>query len=179
MAWSFHPALDAFERYRERWDALNAAQNDHILLDGGFISALLRHFGSQNVILGINEERGNPGVALLERKGPGIWETFQPYCAPLGPILYGAGERGEENLASLMRSLPGYALQLGVLQQDPDCLGISPASGPNWIEKLDYIQTARISLEGTFQEYWVAREDRVRKNNDRLRRRMKEKGLKL
>ena len=47
----------------------------------------------------------------------------------------------------------------------------------DWVEKLDYIQTARIPLEGTFQEYWDAREGRLRKNNDRLRRRMAEKGL--
>ena len=52
-------------------------------------------------------------MALMERKAPGVWETFQPYCAPLGLILYGAGESAEENLVSLMRSLPGYALQAG------------------------------------------------------------------
>ena len=52
-------------------------------------------------------------------------------------------------------------------------------SGCDWIEKLDYIQTARIPLEGTYQEYWAAREGRLRKNNDRLRRRMAEKGLRL
>jgi CelD/BcsL family acetyltransferase involved in cellulose biosynthesis len=34
-------------------------------------------------------------------------------------------------------------------------------------------------MEGTFQEYWVSREDRLRKNNGRLRRRMAEKGLVL
>jgi CelD/BcsL family acetyltransferase involved in cellulose biosynthesis len=44
---------------------------------------------------------------------------------------------------------------------------------------LDYIQTARIPLEGTFDEYWAAREGRLRKNNDRLRRRMEEKGRHL
>ena len=49
----------------------------------------------------------------------------------------------------------------------------------DWVEKLDYIQTARIQLEGTFEEYWTGREDRLRKNNDRLRRRMAEKGLSL
>jgi Acetyltransferase (GNAT) domain len=179
MTWSFHPALDTFHQLRDRWDALNLAQNNHVLLDSGFIAALLRHFGSRDVILGINEDKGNPAMALMERKAPGVWETFQPSCAPLGPILYGAGEGGAENLVSLMRSLPGYALQLGILQQDPDCSGFSAVSGYDWIEKLDYIQTARISLGGTFQEYWAGREDRLRKNNDRLRRRMAEKGLRL
>jgi hypothetical protein len=173
LTWSFHTALDTFEQHRDRWDALNRALDDHVLLDSGFVAPLLRHFGSRDVILGIKDS----AMALLERRVPGVWQTFQPYCAPLGLVLYGAGASGEENLASLMRSLPGYALQLGVLQQDPDCSGISPETGGGWVEKLDYIQTARIPLEGSFEEYWAAREDRLRKNNDRLRRRMAEKGM--
>ena len=179
MAWSFHPALNAFQQFRGRWDALNLAQNNHVLLDSGFIAALLSHFASHKVVLAIQEDPGNPAMALMESKAPGVWETFQPSWAPLGPILYGTGEGGRENLASLMRSLPGYALQMDVLHQDPDCSGLSAESGCHWIEKLDYIQTARIPLEGTFEEYWTSREGRLRKNNDRLRRRMLEKGLRL
>lgn len=178
MTWSFHPALDAFPQFRERWDALNSGQNNHILLDSGFVEALLRHFGTPEVVLGIKED-GSPAMALLERKAPGVWESFQPAWAPLGLILYGTGEGGAENLSSLMRSLPGRALQMGVLQQDPDCFGISEVVGYNWIDKLDYIRTARISLAGTFEEYWAGREGRLRKNNDRLRRRMAEKDLRL
>ena len=179
MSWSFHPALDVFEQHRERWDALNHAQNNHILLDSAFVGGLLRHFGSRQVVLAIKEDTRNPAMALVERKALGVWETYQPYCAPLGPILYGAGKSGGENLISLLRSLPGYALQLGVLQQDPDFAGFSAENDCDWAETLDYIQTARILLKGTFQEYWGGREDRLRKNNDRLRRRMAEKGLRL
>ena len=179
MTWSFLPALDAFQQHRDRWDALNRAQSNHILLDSGFVLALLRHFASPKVLLGINEDPRNPGMVLIERKATGLWQTFQPFCAPIGPILCGAGENGQQNLTSLVRSLPGYALQVGVLQQDPDCSGFSPVSESDSIERLDYIQTARIILEGTFEEYWAAREDRVRRNNDRLRRRMAEKGLRL
>jgi hypothetical protein len=177
--WSFHPALDAFDHFRDRWDALNRAHDNHILLDSGFVAILLRHFGSDDVVLAINEDSGNPALALLERKAPGIWETFQPSWAPLGLILCGDGERAKENLSSLIRSLPGYAVELGVLQQDPSCAGFSAVDNCNWVEKLDYMQTARIPLEGTFQEYWASREDRLRKNNDRLRRRMAEKGLEV
>ena len=177
--WSFHPAIEAFDQFRDRWDALNLAQNNHILLDSGFVGILLCHFGSRDVVLAINEDDGNPAMALIERRAPGIWETFQPSWAPLGLILNGDGEKGRENLSSLIRSLPGYAVELGVLQQDPNCSGFSAVDNCSWVEKLDYMQTARIPLEGTFQEYWASREDRLRKNNDRLRRRMAEKDLKL
>jgi hypothetical protein len=177
--WSFHPALESFDQFRDRWDALNRAQDNHILLDSGFVAILLRHFGSPNVVLAIHEDPGNPAMALMERKAPGIWETFQPSWAPLGLILYGDGEKGGQNLRSLMRSLPGYAIQLGVLQQDPSFSGFAAVDHCSWIEKTDYMQTARIPLEGTFEKYWATREDRLRKNNDRLRRRMSEKGLRL
>lgn len=179
MTWSFHPALEAFDHFRDRWDSANLSQNNHILLDSGFVGLLLHHFGSRDVVLAVNEEPGKPAMALLIQKAPGIWETFQPSWAPLGLILYGLGEAAAENLHSLLRSLPGYALQLGILQQDPNYPGLSDLGNCAWGEKLDYMQIARIPLEGTFQEYWAAREDRLRKNNDRLRRRMAEKGLNL
>ena len=99
--------------------------------------------------------------------------------SPLGLILYGDKDRGGENLSSLVRSLPGYAVELGVLQQDPNFSGLPVVDDYSWIEKSDYMQTARIPLAGTFDGYWATREDRLRKNNDRLRRRMAEKGLKL
>src|SRR4051794_30924323 len=110
--WSFYPALEAFDEYRDHWDAVNRSQSNHVLLDAGFVSILLRHFGSPDVSLAIKEAPTNPAVALLQRKAKGIWETFMPAWAPLGLILYGDGEAGAENLRSLMRSLPGYAVQL-------------------------------------------------------------------
>jgi hypothetical protein len=177
MTWSFHPALEAFDHFRDQWDAANLSQNNHVLLDSGFVGLLLRHFGSRDLVMAVNEEPRNPAMALLTRKARGVWETFQPAWAPLGLILYGLGERAAENLQSLLRSLPPYALQLSVLQQDPHYPGLSDLGNCAWAEKLDYIQTARIPLKGTFQEYWADREDRLRRNNDRLRRRMAEKGL--
>jgi hypothetical protein len=179
MAWSFHQAFEAFDHFRDQWDAVNLSQNNHILLDSGFVRLLLHHFGSRDVVLAINEEPDNPAMALLTRKAPGVWETFQPAWAPLGLILYGLEERAAQNLRSLLRSLPGYALQLSVLQQDPNYPGLSDLSKCAWAEKLDYMQIARIPLEATFQTYWANRDDRLRKNNDRLRRRMAERGFNL
>jgi len=115
-------------------------------------------------------------MALLQRKASGVWETFQPYWAPLGLFLCGVAEQAGENVLSLMRSLPGYAIQLSVLQQDPDYSTFAAADDCDWIEKSDYSQTARIPLQGTFQEYWEAREGKFRKNNDRRRRRLTEIG---
>ena len=176
MSWSFHAALETFDQFRGRWDALNVSRNNHILLDSGFVAILLHYAESRDVVLAVNEDAGNPAMALLERKTSGVWETFQPSWAPLGLFLCGEGGHVGENVLSLTRALPGYALQLSVLQQDPDYSALTAVDHCDWIEKSDYAQTARIALAGTFHEYWETREQKFRKNNDRRRRRLSEKG---
>jgi len=53
MSGEFVSAHDHFEAVRKEWDNLNRFQGDHILLDSEFTGALLRHFGSEAVRLGI------------------------------------------------------------------------------------------------------------------------------
>jgi hypothetical protein len=178
MTWQFHPAQDAFEANRDRWDAVNAQGGGHILLDSLFVRCLLKHFGNNNVLLGIAEE-SSAGMALLEKKSSGIWETFQPSQAPLGLILWGQTDDSRQALDSLLRSLPGFALQVSVLHQDPACSMFRSASDNGHTDSLDYIRTASIPLQGTFDEYWQTRESGLRRNNNRLRRRLAEKGLQL
>jgi len=178
VTWQFQPAQSAFEQYRNRWDALNAQCGNHVLLDSQFVASLLKHFGNSDVLLGIREQ-APAAMALLRKKSAGIWETFQPSQAPLGLILCGELGSADGTLAPLLRSLPGYAVQVSLLHQDPDFSGFRTASEKGLFERLEYIRTARIPLAGAFDEYWNAREGGLRKNNNRLRRRMAEKGLRL
>lgn len=178
MTWQFQSASAAFPEHREQWDKLNAERGAHVLLDSVFVECLLRHFGESDVLLGIESEDPS-AMALVRRKSLALWETFQPSQAPLG--LFVAAESLGIPVASrsLVQSLPGYAMQISLLHLDPDYLSLPPTNGSGSIDKLDYIRTARIPLHGTFEDYWQSREGRLRKNNDRLRRRMVEKGLKL
>lgn len=178
MAWQFQSASVTFHEHRERWDKLNAERGAHILLDSLFVECVLRHFGEPDVLLGVQSE-GPGAMALVRRKSPALWETFQPSQAPLGLIVAGQSLGIPEASHSLLGSLPGYALQVSLLHLDPDYLALPATNGSGSIEKLDYIRTARIPLRGTFEDYWQSREGRLRKNNDRLRRRIAEKGLKL
>lgn len=176
--WKIEPALEAFPRYRERWDSTNRQRGSHVLLDSAFVDCLLRYFGNSHVLLA-TQEGADGGAALLSKKTAGIWETFQPSQAPMGLIVPGELEHFPEGIACLMRSLPGYVAQISLLHQDPDYIPASVFGNDHRFERLDYIQTATIPLQGTFDEYWGSREGRLRKNNDRLRRRMAEKGLRL
>jgi hypothetical protein len=175
--WQFKPAASAFPMIRDDWDAINRAHTNHILLDSGFVAPLLRHFGGGDVVLAAGTNGEMPGMALLERKGLGQWDTFQPSQAPIGLIELGHLDPSGEGLVQMIRVLPGYALQLSVLQQDPDCTCFPLPDSGRQIQRLDYIRTARITLAGTFDDYWKQRGTNLRHNLARRRRRLNEKGL--
>jgi GNAT acetyltransferase-like protein len=175
MTWIFQPASTSFEQHRSAWDRINHARSNHILLDSGFVSSLLRHFSVEPVLLGISNDAHDSGMALLTSRGLGRWETFQPSQAPIGFLLFREPDSSGTKLNQMLRKLPGYALELSVLQQDPDYSSIPlEHSGPG-LERLDYIQTARITMNGSFEEYWKQRGSNLRHNLARRRRRMAEK----
>jgi len=174
MKWEFQSASGNFERQRTAWDSINQARGNHILLDSGFVSPLLKHFGDGHVTLGI--DASDAGMALLVRRGAGRWETFQPSQAPIGLLLFGQSDQTGERLQEIIRDLPSYAVELSVLQQDPDYASIPLERSRRDLEKLDYIQTARLTLQGPFDEYWKQRGANRRHNLARRRRRLAEKG---
>lgn len=178
MKWKLQPA-QTFDAARENWDALNRSHADHVLLDSRLAAALLRHFGKDQVWLAVSEDSSQRGMTLLVRKKTGVWETFQPAQAPIGLIVLGTGDGSGQRLQSLVRQLPGYALQLSVLQQDPDYSPLPVNNGSSMIEPVEYIRTARITLNATFDDYWKARGTNLRHNLARRRRRMIEKGYSL
>jgi len=176
MTWKFQPALKNFEALRQRWDVINAARGGHVLLDSGFVACLLKYFGDENVMVGARDE-GPAAMALLTKKSTGIWETFQPSQSPLGLILCDQTDLAGDVLTSLLRSLPGYALQMSVMHQDPDFTSFPLLDGRAHFHRLDYIRTARLPLEGTFESYWTSRGTNLKHNLARRARRMVEKGI--
>jgi hypothetical protein len=179
MSWKFQPAVEAFEEVRKNWDALNRAQHNHILLDSRFVSLLLRHFGSRNILVGISDDSRKPGMVLVERKAVGIWETFQPSQAPIGLLLLGFKDEQGESLLDVGRCLPGLCLQFAALQQDPE-FSLLPIVAPNSsFEVLDYVQTGRLRLSGSFEEYWGGRSKDLRDNVARRLRRSQKENRKL
>jgi len=177
MKWVFAPARKAFEAARGRWDELNAVRGNHILLDSLFVDCALRHFGDESTLLGVKNDSRQSGLGIFKKKGIGFWETFQPSQAPLGLMLLPAEIDVREEIVALMRSFPGYALQLSVLQQDPDYAMVRHAFDGQQFQTVDYIETARIPMAGTFEEYWKARSIKLRQNVGRRRRRLIEKGF--
>ncbi len=177
MSWKFYPALDAFDGHRRLWGEVNANRGGLVLLDPAFVGLAVRHFASPRTLLAVSEGPGGSSLALVEPRRPGFWETFQPSQAPLGLALLPPGADGRRAVRDLVRSLPGWALALAVLRQDPDLPTVQP-SEPD-MEPVDYITTSRLVLAGTFEDYWKSRSHNLVHNLARQRRRLAEQGVRL
>jgi len=160
--WTIRSGTD-FRELRTPWTSLQARCGACQLLDFDFFLALQEEIGGHDLHVAVLGDPGEPaGMALLERAGWGRWQTYQPSQGPIGALLLDRAVGLAPALTGLTRSLPGLALAVGVTQQDP--LYVSrPEDGPT-LATLDYIETARIEVRGTFEEYWTARGRNLRKN---------------
>jgi CelD/BcsL family acetyltransferase involved in cellulose biosynthesis len=172
--WHLKPA-SSFLNYAELWDRLNRESFDHILLDSRFVDALLGHFGDSAVKLALWNQGGDSVLALIRPSSCWSWTTFQPSQAPLGLIVgrfpFAATK---EPVRSLLSSTSRVTLQFSILQQDPVC---STFTAPG--DSVDYIQTPRLTIQGTFEQYWKGRSGNLRHNLRRQRKRLSEENHEL
>ena len=170
MKWKFFPAQESFSRYQEQWDQLNASIDNHVLLNSEFWKSLLTFFSHNQTLLGVSESKEYAGMVLVENVGLGMWSTFQPPQAPIGPILLGNPNNIEGQLRAILRSLPGYALGLGITQQDPSFGHVNAVGIHKTVELKSYVKTARIGLQEDFEQYWNERGSDLKVN---IRKRLK------
>ncbi len=170
MSWKILPARE-FAAHADAWQALNDRGPKTQLLDARFVGLLLEVFGTGRELLAVHEG----AMAILEPQGFARWQTFQPSQAPLGAWVSDAEHPPSEKLLrALVRKLPGLALACGVSQIDPDFVARPEPTAR--LHTLDYIQTSRITIQGTFEEYWAKRPQNMRANVRRRRRRLEEAG---
>lgn len=175
MIWQFHAASE-FTRHAGAWDRLNREGADSPLLSTLFLTPLLAEFGSGREILARCIVDGDCcAMLLLAPAGRSVWQTFQPSQAPLGACVHRTGADWKNCLATLVKQLPGLATLLGVTQQDPDIDARPAESGT--VRTLDYIQTARITINGDFDDYWNRRGKNLRQNLKKQRNRLARDGI--
>lgn len=172
MKWSFAVASEKLSSARDDWDALNRRGHNHILLDSGFVIPLVRHFAARDVLLGSNSGSVRPGMALMHSRKLGFWETFQPGQAPLGLFVAPSLGNSSAYFSEILSGLPKSAMQVAILQQDPDFSVFSHDLKGSTLEVLDYIQTARTEINRDFESFWSTRSDDLRKNLMRRMRRL-------
>jgi hypothetical protein len=178
MGWNFFPASQCFAEYKEPWDRLNLLTHNHILLDSSFVGLLVEYFGHETLWLGVHENgQGISGLVLVAPSRSGFWQTFQPAQAPMGLLVSSPSASPQIFVKDLLRSLPGFGLGMSFSQLDPAFLPFVMSQLEKSTEVLNYIQTARINILGTFEEYWNARPSEIKKNLDKRKRRLEREGL--
>ncbi|MFL6657064.1 MAG: GNAT family N-acetyltransferase [Massilia sp.] len=174
MKWNLYPAR-AFADHATTWDALHARCDASPMLARDFVQPLLDAFGDGREWLATCEHQGRcVAMALLVRSGRASWSSFQPAQAPIGLWLQEPDLALAPLLAALMPCLPGLPLILGLTQLDPDLL-----PRPADLNTLDYIATAKITLAGTFDDFWAARGKNLRNNLKKQRTRLTKEDVAL
>ncbi len=179
LAWSFHQAVDAFPRFRNHWDQLNRSQHRHLLLDACLVEALLRFYGTERTLLGVENEASPQAMLVVDRSRAGFWTTFVPSQAPLAPVLLNKSADPFAQCRRIMAALPGYAVAFSVTNQDPSFSPFEGTEASGTVERVDYIRTARLTIAGSFTEYWKSLSKNLTHNLSRQQRRLAEQGVQL
>lgn len=170
MKWRLYP-IEAFRDYSQEWNRLNTICGNVPVLDARFISPLLDNFGPQKKKLAICEEDADIScMTIVSPVQYGVWQTFQPSQAPIGCWVQKPRIPTEPLGHTLCRALPGPTFALGITQQDP-CLLPRPDHSRQ-LNTLDYIATARVTVDGSFDDYWARRGKNLRHNLRRQRNRL-------
>ena len=175
MTWTLHPA-SAFASYAQRWEQLNNETARSPLLAAPFVAPLIKEFGKGSELLVCYERDGKMlAMGIVTPHKRGVWETFQPSQAPIGMWLMHSELDMDKLLSELIRSLPGMPLVLGLTQRDPE-INPRPQDSAR-IRTVDYVNTARILIKGTFEEYWGARGKNLRANLRKQRTKLEKEGI--
>ncbi|QKE41775.1 MAG: GNAT family N-acetyltransferase [Ferrovum myxofaciens] len=173
-SWTLYPA-SRFGDFQNAWQHLNQEGKNSALLDPAFLAPALQLFGTGKEQLAILGGSTPSAMALLRPTGVRGWETFQPSQCPLGFWVCHPSLPWQAVFPSLLQSLPGFPVVVGITQQDPDIFPRPSTS--RTLKTLDYIQTARITLQGTFDAYWQARGKNLRANMKKQRNSLTKLGL--
>jgi hypothetical protein len=175
MSWIILPAK-ALAGYREQWRELNTGENASPLLDLDFVMPLLTEFGNgRELLVCYVQGRNTLAMGIVVPRRRGVWETFQPSQAPVSLWLQRPGVDLAPLLDSLIRKLPGTPLILGLTQRDPRFVPRPPDSAVQ--QTINYIDTAHITIAGSFDDYWQARGKNLRSNLKKQRSRLVREGV--
>ena len=157
MRWEFRNAKE-FERSSHEWDAINDAASGVPALTAVFVALLLKEFGTGRELLAVGYRGGTVhAMAVLHCKYGVFWETFQPAQAPLGAWIHRPPHTLESLVPGLLRDLPGFALAIAISRLDPELVRRPEDCGT--VTTLDCIRASRVTLSGSFDEYWVTSRD--------------------
>lgn len=172
MTWNVFPIAHSLGNFGAEWDALNHRYyGGHPYMDSRFIEALLNHFATGAEHLCVHQSGDSvDAMIILTRIRPGIWRQFSPSQRQVSPTLL----RRPELLDTLYGQLPGIALIIELMNEDPD---FSPAeffeNRPCWRSAIS-AETISVALTSEFDAYWNGRSRKLVQNLRRYQRRVEQ-----
>jgi hypothetical protein len=178
--WRVVPASD-FAKLAARWDALNDEQVRSPVLHSDFVGPLLTHFGDGSERIAFIEDASGAlsHATIVVKANAFVHDSFQPSQAPIGLWLQRDGARGlpqQAEMAALAAALGATTAMVGLSQLDPEHVARDQADRPDRVES-DYIDTARITITGSFDDYWAARGKNLRANMKKQRNKLDAEGI--
>lgn len=170
MSWEKLPAATEFTRHCEEWDALNLRlYGAHPFRDSRFVGAMLRHFGKGTEQLCIHRTgQAVDGMLLLAQRRPGVWTQFVPAQAQAAPVLI----ENKAIFSTLFPDLGRNTWLIELLCQDPEFAPAGLLENSPIARVETHALTMNVDLQGSFDEYWLARSKNLVKNMRRYQKRI-------
>lgn len=174
MTWTLHP-ISRFAEFSGEWDSLVRSRPGTPFLESDFLQPAVDVFGTNELQLCLKHVSGQLcAAAIVQPSGKGMWQTFQPSQLPLGAWISEASDDVVASGSELTRKLPGLALGLGITQIDSQ-MHARPDDGAR-VRTQDYIQTAWVDIESSFETYWEARGKNLKQNTRKQRNKLDAEG---
>lgn len=174
MTWTVHPIAKLAE-FSSQWDTLARSRPGTPFLESSFLQPAVDMFGNSKLQLCLKHASGQLCAAAIMQPGTrGMWQTFQPSQLPLGAWISDASVDVVSGCSELMRKLPGLTLGLGITQIDSR-MHARPDDGSK-VRAQDYIQTAWVDIDSSFETYWEARGKNLKQNTRKQRNKLQAEG---
>lgn len=177
MTWTIYPIARLAE-FSLQWDALVQSRPGTPFLECAFVQPLIDVFGTGEerlCLLRSHPDGQLRAAAIMQRGRKGIWQTFQPSQLPLGALVLDGSIDFLTACGDLANQLPGITLGLGLSQLDSR-LQPRPEDSPS-LRTQDYIQTAWVDIDGSFEAYWDARGKNLKQNTRKQRNKLLAEGI--
>lgn len=183
MTWTHHPVTEMMTTYADTWQQVNEQHMEaHPLLDLDFVAPLIEHFGHSRLRLAVEKQNGAvSGMAIVEHDRPGLWRLFLPSQAQIAPAIIGSADattNATRRTENWLRSLPGYAMMIGLRNQDTAFSGVV-SDAADTVEILPHATTVGVAMDGDFPAYWNGRSVQLQENIARRLKRAEKEGMRV